>query len=522
MKELLNALKPLKIKLTVELCLNFMMLGLAIGLFSDGVLIFISKFIFINLNVVALVCLPIVGLAVSFFVALFKMPSAMAVARVGDSLGFQERFTTAIEVGMRLDESPLSAYVVEDARQKAEEADFHTLYRVKVNPNYSKVCLMVLVATLMVGFIPGGDREQMEAQRRTKQKIENEIKAIDAVNRTVKQKEVNEQIKQLKKQLKEAKTEGEAIKAIHKTQQQLKKISKQSTNKDLAALGEKLAQNEQTKALGENIKNENYSQIAKDTEAARKSIENMSEEQLQVLAEQYKKLASEIVSNDELKDTVQKVSEALQSADVPEIDATLSKLTTTIQDLADENKDIRDAVETLNDALTASSNRIQPNKTENGAQPGANQGQDQGQTQTQTQSQTQAQDEQKQQGQSQQGQSQQGQPQNAGQQGQNGTSDGSGGGGKGGQGRGDAAVENETIYSRPAKDYGTYDAQVKGAEGAGGHTEETKQAGVGAKGESISYDKVYERYKKEALTTLDENDIPYGVKDIVKEYFSSF
>ena len=44
---------------------------------------------------------------------------------------------------------------------------------------------------------------------------------------------------------------------------------------------------------------------------------------------------------------------------------------------------------------------------------------------------------------------------------------------------------------------------------------------IGSKGESIPYQEVFQEYKKEAISFLEDDNIPYGIKNLIEEYFTS-
>jgi hypothetical protein len=41
------------------------------------------------------------------------------------------------------------------------------------------------------------------------------------------------------------------------------------------------------------------------------------------------------------------------------------------------------------------------------------------------------------------------------------------------------------------------------------------------RGNSVTYDQVIGEYKQQALDSINSNDIPAGMKDLIKDYFSS-
>ena len=77
------------------------------------------------------------------------------------------------------------------------------------------------------------------------------------------------------------------------------------------------------------------------------------------------------------------------------------------------------------------------------------------------------------------------------------------------------------IYAREAQGYADYDARIQGVQNAGGSTERKEQIGFGAAGESVPYAEVYQSYRDDAMRALETDDIPHGMQELIKEYFSS-
>ena len=44
---------------------------------------------------------------------------------------------------------------------------------------------------------------------------------------------------------------------------------------------------------------------------------------------------------------------------------------------------------------------------------------------------------------------------------------------------------------------------------------------IGSAGESVPYDQVFQAYQERALQSLSDESIPYGVRELVSDYFSS-
>lgn len=54
-----------------------------------------------------------------------------------------------------------------------------------------------------------------------------------------------------------------------------------------------------------------------------------------------------------------------------------------------------------------------------------------------------------------------------------------------------------------------------------GQTSMTEHRTMGEAGESLPYERVYQTYRNEAMKTLEEENVPYGMREMVAEYFSA-
>jgi len=65
-------------------------------------------------------------------------------------------------------------------------------------------------------------------------------------------------------------------------------------------------------------------------------------------------------------------------------------------------------------------------------------------------------------------------------------------------------------------------SQLKGSKGNEGQTKEYMvDNGMGIRGEMKPYDQIIGEYKEKAFQSIEGRQIPQGMQDIVKDYFSS-
>jgi len=506
LKELYRALKPLKRKLILEKWLHLILLSTIIAMGLNIGLLILSKFTLISYIYLKFIGIIILSLFTGSLTLLFCLPDMRKLVNKGDSLGYKERFVTAFEIlshkGKQL--NSFEKMVVEDAIEKARKANFKREYHISLPEKKLKVLAVMLIGAMIVGFAPSPVKEKLEYQMRLKEVIEEKTKEIEKVQNELKEnkelteaqvKQINKELDELKKNIKQAKNEADIVRARQKTQEELKRISKDSVQRDLKKIGESLSQHELTRELGDQLQKGNIEDIKRSLEELRQELANMDQNQLKELANAFKEAAESLESDSALRQALSDYQEAITNGNLSDLQECYQQLSEQLAQRASENEDLRKAIEKINEAMNKDNNLSQ------------NQGQNQSQGQNQNQRQNQNQGQNQGQGQGRgQGQSQgQGQDQGKGQ----------------GQGRGRGHVPNENIYSRQAEDKEDFDAYVEGQKNQGGQFHQKEEKMIGKKGESVPYQEVFQEYKKEALNLLEDDNIPYGIKNLVKEYFTS-
>jgi hypothetical protein len=87
-------------------------------------------------------------------------------------------------------------------------------------------------------------------------------------------------------------------------------------------------------------------------------------------------------------------------------------------------------------------------------------------------------------------------------------------------GMGSGTIPNEDIYTAKAKNYADYDAELDNNSDSGNGAGQ-KAYIDGEKGEVVHYSEVFNEYKNEAISAIEKENIPYGVRNLVRDYFSS-
>lgn len=493
MEQLLKYLRPLKNRIHIKSIISTALTALTLALALDAVLVLFSKFRYVYGVFDIAAVLPVAILATALIICQFMRPSDYKTARIADSLGYKERFVTSMEIMLKKNPSQLEQMVLDDAVSCAKGADFKALYGIK--PERYMLIAPLAAALLFAAayFVPIQPGEELAEQQEMHELLDESVKAmtekIDTSNLTAKQKkELKSELNSLKKELSRADNKSEAVSTIMKGQTKLKKIVENSENEQLKAIGSRLSQNKATQNIGEMLESGNIEQFNEEIKNLNDNLKNMTDDEIKELGKALKAAAQTSGIDGETKQLLDELGDALQNEltdeQLAEVSQNLSEFSDKINELAKQNEDIRSAVEKLNKDLAKTSEELggAAAQSGNGTQQGQ-QGQGQGQARGQGT------------GQSQKGQS-------------------------GGTQRGSGTIPNANIYTSNAQQYGDYDAELNG-NGNDGTGDKIKTGTNGEKGEIVPYTDVYNEYKNEAMKNIEQDEIPYGVKDIVRDYFSS-
>lgn len=324
---------------------------------------------------------------------------------------------------------------------------------------------------------------------------------------------------ELKLELKTAKDEKEINKALGRTEKKLEYIKdKYTPGEDLEKIAEALSKNNMTKALADMIKKSDGKAFKDNIKKLAEELKKLSPEEKQKLAEELSKLAEELKNNPELSKAFAELAEKLASGELGDISGELGELDQSISELMD-NESIRNAISELAKELGAA------NTSQSEGQQGQ-QGQDgsghQGQGNTPG------------------GNGQQGQGNQPGGNGQGG-GQGSGAGSGTDMGNGDQTPippgssgiskkdgsqkkdgEYEKIFTPQTLGGEGETANLSGTKGTGGSTEQViTDKSQTVRGSSVPYNQVVGQYRDKAMESINTSDIPPGMKDMVKEYFTS-
>ena len=485
MKEFLRLLAPLRHKLMAERFLKWFIYGeTAAGILCLAVVV-LSKFWTEIPSLPLCGVFVLLGLLIALGAAFFlRKVTEKETAETADALGGAERMITTMELLGKGAQNPVEEMAVADGFAKAREMDFAKLYRMRLPVKVLRVLALVVVLTIGAGFMPVRRDAEAEAYANAQLERIEQVKKEETPELSKEEKKVFlEAAKALEKDLKTAKTKKAAEEAVREAQQNMKQLEKESVSKDLKELAETLKQEESTAALSEALEQGDSSAISQAMEQLLQKMAAMDKGQATSLAQQLAE-AVENISDAELQEALKALEEALENgADPSEAGEALKNA---LLSQAQMNSALRSSLQKLH--CNVGQQCLVKKVESNGESPGGE-------------------------GQGSEGEGTGGQTTNGG--------NGGTGTGTGGQGRGFGHAEPEKIYTRSAAGKDGYDAQLKGTDSEEGQTTITEHRTMGQAGTSVPYDTVYGQYRNEAMETLENSSVPYGMRELVSDYFAT-
>lgn len=485
MKEFLRLLAPLRHKLMAERFLKWFIYGeTAAGILCLAVVV-LSKF-WTEIPVLPF-CggFVLLGLLTALTAAFFlRKVTEKETAETADALGGAERMITTMELLGKGTQNPVEEMAVADGFTKAKETDFAKLYRMRLPVKVLRVLALVVVLTIGAGFMPVQRDKDAEAYANAQLERIEQVKAEETPEFSKEEKKFFlEAAKALEKDLKTAKTKKAAEEAVREAQQNMKQLEKESVSKDLKELAETLKQEENTAALSEALEQGDEASISQAMEQLLQKMAAMDKGQAASLAQQLAE-AAENISDEELQEALKALEEALENgADPAEAGEAVKNA---LLSQAQVNSALRSSLQKLNRNVGQQSlaKKVEGEGESTGGEGQGAEGEGTG-----------------------------------GQTGSGGS--GTAGVGNGGQGRGFGHAEPEKIYTRSAAGKDGYDAQLKGTDSDEGQTTITEHRTMGQAGTSVPYDTVYGQYRNEAMETLENSSVPYGMRELVSDYFAT-
>jgi len=558
-KYIMRALRPLKTKIYLDKALKAILSAvIASGAISLG-LVIVSMFAVIPFVRYKMLAITGVGIVAAFFASLFFIPSGEQLIMTADSLGLKERIITAwYLIG---DNSEIAELQRQDTRKVLESTDLASAYKITVEKHLYIPAVCIILAAFLLSFVPGRVfnetriRESLIQQMdQYEKKIEDEIEAQKEKNPEISNEQLEqlkEALEKLKEEFNKSKSEEDALKALAQMENKMEKLMEQEPLRDLSTLEKMLSDLPLTKDLAEALEKKDEEALKEALELLEKELENGDE--AKELAEMLEKAAMNMEDSSMLAEALQSLASEAGSGNMSgkDIAQSLLDLIQQAQENAEGQQGFENALEEISDALaearraiSAVDQRVASGNTGRQGQSGSN-ANNGGSSQEG--------------GKSGNGKGNTGGSQSGGQNGngngkgnQKGSGSNSGNGsGEGSQGEmpGSGAGEGSTGTDAGYKEG---DQPGRGRAPGSGKEEEYKMiyiptrlggegnestlpgqklesgssiynetAGLVKKGEMVPYNEVLSQYREEAVQTMERQDIPTGMKELVKSYFSS-
>lgn len=491
MEQLQKRLLKLKVKLIWELWLKIFLKFVIVGVAISIIYVLISKWKYLFDDTVLFTIIVLAVLFCSFIVTYLKRITWQKTAKIADKLGYEERFITALELlEQKREYTKVEKLVIEDALQKAQQCDISKKYKLTIPKKEIQIIVVLFVALFGTNVITTSQQKQAEqyaaAQLKKIEQVKSEINKEQEIKEDA-LKAFNKEMNTLTKNLKKAQTVEESKKIVEQAQQAVKALEKENMSEDLKKVSEKLSQNEKTKDLANALETGDAKAINTQMDSLLSEMEDLPQEVLEKIAQALDDIGE--INDEELAELLENLSQQLSSGNMTQAITQGQALKGKLASLANENTDFVQNMENLNQALAENVS----SKTEQSGQSGQ-QGDGQGQGQ--------------------------GEGEQSGS-GQGGQGQGSGEGMNSGQGRGSGHQETEKIYTRKAENMSGYQTQLQGQQNEQGQTNITREQTIGERGQSLPYEQVYQSYRNNALRDIENSDVPYGMRELVSEYFST-
>lgn len=314
-KEILKTLKPLKNRIHLNIILLCVFTSISAAGAITTVLSYLSLLISIPYLLRWIIYIYAAFTVLGIMISVFLRPRKHTLIRTADTLRLKERLVTAWE--LQNEETKIAQLQRQDTFRKVLETDFKSLYPIKFPKKFAMVITAFIVLTTISFFIPGtakGSAAQIEKLQDT---IDKQLKELEKVTEEFKEnsqlketdlQKILEETERLAKELKKARTEEDALKAMSRAENELEKMD---LNKQLNKLSEAFKQFDMTNELGEAIENDSITDVK---QALEQLMQQMEQEYItpEELAEMLEQVAEQI-ENERIAEQLQETSEQLEN-----------------------------------------------------------------------------------------------------------------------------------------------------------------------------------------------------------------
>lgn len=467
-------------------------------------------------------------LAITIWIYSQKRDSLAQAHFADNQFRLQERASTAVEIKMGKLEVPatLAHQQLNNTLQAITHIDTPTLLPLNF---HRQDWLIILIATVLLTaayFLPNPQETILQSQRAIQTAIEEQAEQIQALITEIQQNPqlTPEEKAQLLEPLEGALetlqqselSQEEAVAALSEAEADLRSLESASDTSNLRQTLQQSAQalleNSASEAIGQALQNGDLATASQATNDLADQLPQLTPEELAELAANLAEAAQALQEADsELAAQLAEAAQALQNGDVAAAQQALRQVAGTLQERAQSQNVAETAAETA-DQLGQGQNEVAQAGGQ-GQQPTQTEGQGQGQSNGQGEGNGEGQ------GEGNGNNSVQSLESGSGQQTEQGE-------GTGGPGPGGGHTEN--VYVPPAVDLSGEEGIdvelpaecVANPENCGSLLNQNPTE-LGDESSTVSYDQVFGDYRDAAYEALDVDYIPLGMKDLVRDYFSS-
>lgn len=235
-KEIVKAIAPLRRRIHLNRAFKILAMSLIIAGCLSLVLAVIALFTPVPFLFRKLALFYLVLCGSSFAISLVLRPGLLYTLKTGDSLGLDERLVTAYYCSN--DNSPLSRLQMQDTVNILEKTDFRKLYPVRLPVREFAISLGLAFIVAVTFAIPSGAKGEAVVLENTLKEIEEQERKIDEKSdeimkeimdqKTDEKEKVAGEIEKLLKQLKKARNEEDAVKALAMARNKLEELKEEA------------------------------------------------------------------------------------------------------------------------------------------------------------------------------------------------------------------------------------------------------------------------------------------------------
>jgi hypothetical protein len=449
--------------------------------------------------------------------------------------GLKDRVSTALEIAngdLTAGTDAMRNVQRNDANRIVEGVDAKQLLPLRISRRDALVALLFLVALIVALALPNPQQQVLAERERLRETVAQQVQQLEQARETIEQSNLTDEQKQLALQaLDDARraledpnvTPEEALAAINDAQAQLDALNDQAAQQradDLQRAGESLAADELTNSLANSLANNNFEQAAeqlRDLSSNSQTGQPLGDEEAQRAANQLDQLARGVQNSDpqlaqQMRDAAQQLREGNTQAAQESLNQAAQSMqqaqqsSNAAQSLENAQARAEAARQAIAQAAQAQSSQSQANQPGQEGQMGENNAQQQGAAGQQAGNQ--------QPGATNASQGQEGQPGSvsslggaSNQQGQSQHSEDSGS---------DSSVYAPGRLNADGRQVVLPDTQGQNAPNPSGRASTAPGGNT-----SVPYQEVYREYSQVADEAMQSGQVPAGMRDYVRDYFSS-